>query len=434
MRLDPRREAAWRKLGYRKHGNRWMTDAQIAAVEDQKKSERIWLPQVKKIHKDIHGSNGAKKRDLARAAFEAIHDEKAIPSLYREFGGNPTDQLLLIQALDRIDTPLATKVLAMLAVYGQTPEVRRRATELLRGRPSQDYLELLVDLMVDPFKYEVKPVGGPGSPGMLFVEGEKFNMARFYAPPPPPNVVPQPGDIITYDRFGMPGILRHVVTHEGRTGLEYTGVPVRWRGPVLRAADDDGGPESGRRGGGPARGGRRRGQGDQRRPPALLRAGHRGRGLRDGQGQGTHTQGVAHGREGREGGEEIWRREEADGPYRGRPGIPTRLRSNLLHESQGRRRLLTGATLAASGPEASPPGGYPPAGDDLARADNEWIAQALAGGFDTSPTRERGSVGPVRPTGTHPGPMRDAGPSFARRTGRGRADRRTDPRSRVGLV
>ena len=68
MRLDPRREAAWRKLGYKKYGNRWMTDAQIAEVEDQKKAERIWLPQVKKIHKDIHGSNGAKKRDLARAA------------------------------------------------------------------------------------------------------------------------------------------------------------------------------------------------------------------------------------------------------------------------------------------------------------------------------------------------------------------------------
>ena len=73
----------------------------------------------------------------------------------------------------------------MLAVYGRTPEVRRRATEILRGRPAEDYLELLVGLMVDPLKYEVKPVAGPGSPGVLFVEGERFNVARFYAPPPP---------------------------------------------------------------------------------------------------------------------------------------------------------------------------------------------------------------------------------------------------------
>jgi hypothetical protein len=52
---------------------------------------------LKKIHKDIHGANGAKKRDQARAALEAIRDEKAIPSLYREFGGSQTDQVLLIE-------------------------------------------------------------------------------------------------------------------------------------------------------------------------------------------------------------------------------------------------------------------------------------------------------------------------------------------------
>ena len=44
VRLDPRREAAWRKLGYRKYGNRWMTEAQIAEAEDQKKADRVWAP------------------------------------------------------------------------------------------------------------------------------------------------------------------------------------------------------------------------------------------------------------------------------------------------------------------------------------------------------------------------------------------------------
>jgi tetratricopeptide (TPR) repeat protein len=219
VRLDPKREAAWRKLGYKKYGNRWLTDAQIAEAEDQKKAEKIWLPQLKKIHKDIHGSNGAKKREVARAAFEAIRDEKAIPSLYRQFGSSQTDQILLIQVLERIDKPLATRVLAMLAVYGRTPEVRRHATEVLRGRASEDYLELLVDLLVDPLKYEVKSVGGPGSPGVLFVEGQQFNVARFYAPPPPPNVVPQPGDIISYDAAGMPVITRSLGQLGSRTGV-----------------------------------------------------------------------------------------------------------------------------------------------------------------------------------------------------------------------
>ena len=90
-----------------------------------------------------------------------------------------------MQVLGQIDAPLSSKVLALMAVYGKSPEVRGRATEMIRRRPDEDYLELLVDLMVDPLKYEVKPVGGPGSPGVLFVEGERFNTKRFYAAPPP---------------------------------------------------------------------------------------------------------------------------------------------------------------------------------------------------------------------------------------------------------
>jgi hypothetical protein len=212
VRLDPRREAAWRKLGFKKYGRRWMNDVQIAAAEELRQAARTWQPQLKKIHKDIHGVNGAKKLRAARAALEAIRDEKAIPSLYREFAGGRTDQLILIETLERIDKPLSTRLLAMLAVYGRTPEVRRKATELLRGRPAADYLELLVGLLVDTVKYEVKPVAGPGSPGVLFVEGQRFNTARYYAPPPPPNVLPQPGDVITYDQMGMPVITRSVGT------------------------------------------------------------------------------------------------------------------------------------------------------------------------------------------------------------------------------
>lgn len=92
------------------------------------------------------------------------------------------DQLILVQVLGQIDKAPSSRVLAMLAVYGKTPDLRRRAIETLRGRPAEDFLDLLVGLMIDPYKYEVKPVAGPGSPGVLFVEGEKFNVSRFYAP------------------------------------------------------------------------------------------------------------------------------------------------------------------------------------------------------------------------------------------------------------
>jgi hypothetical protein len=219
VRLDPKRDAAWRKLGFKKQGNRWMTDEQIAAEAEQKKAEKVWAPRLRALHREIHGG---KKRDEAQAELESISDPAAIPSVYREFaGGGERDQLIAVQVLGRIESPVSSKVLALLGVYGKTPEVRRRATETLRGRPSEDYLELLVGLMKDPISYEVKPVGGPGSPGVLFVEGARFNVRRFYAPPPPPTIMPRPGDTISYDALGMPVITRPIggaVSKEGVPG------------------------------------------------------------------------------------------------------------------------------------------------------------------------------------------------------------------------
>jgi hypothetical protein len=132
-----------------------------------------------------------------------------VPSVYREFAaGGPADQVLAVQVLGQIDAPEASKVLAILAVYGKSPDVRRRATETLRHRKADEYLALLVNLLADPIKYEVRPVGGPGSPGVLLVKGQRFDVRRFYAPPAP-NFQVRPGDILMgYDNLGLPIIDR----------------------------------------------------------------------------------------------------------------------------------------------------------------------------------------------------------------------------------
>jgi hypothetical protein len=207
--IDPKRDAAWKKLGFKRYGNRWATDKQIAELEDQKKGDKVWGPRLAKIHKDIHGTNGKAKTKLAQTELDKITDPRAVPSIYREFsrGGN-SDQLILLDLLGQIDKPISSKVLALIAVYGKTPDVRRQAIRILRQRPSQDFVEVLVGLMSDEFKYEVRPVRGPGQPGVLFVEGEKFSVNRFYAPPAPPDTSPQFGDLITYDRSGNPVIIR----------------------------------------------------------------------------------------------------------------------------------------------------------------------------------------------------------------------------------
>jgi hypothetical protein len=119
--------------------------------------------------------------------------------------GGERDQLITVQLLGQIDAPLSSKTLAALAIYGKTPQVRRGALETLRRRPAEDFLAMFVALMRDPLKYEVRPVGGPGSPGVLYVEGEQFNVQRFYVPPMP-SLGPRFGQTIGYGPDGAPTV------------------------------------------------------------------------------------------------------------------------------------------------------------------------------------------------------------------------------------
>ncbi len=206
VQLDPKRDSAWKRLGYKKYKGRWMLDEQIAEAREQEKADARWASEFKAIHRHIHGGP---RRDEAEAALARIVDPRAVPSLYREFADrSPADQRILIQVLGQVRGPVASKTLASLSIYGVSADVRRMATETLRGREPVEFVEFLVALMPKLLKYEVRPVAGPGSPGILFVEGDRFNVRRFYAPPPPPNVGYRPGDIITYDNTGSPLIFR----------------------------------------------------------------------------------------------------------------------------------------------------------------------------------------------------------------------------------
>jgi hypothetical protein len=219
IRLDPSRDAAWRKLGFRKQNGRWMNDNDLAEDAEQKKADKVWGPKLRKIHRSIHKSG--KVLIEAEEALAAVEDPRAVPTIFREFGnGGARDQEVAVQALGHISSPLSSRLIAMLAIYGKSPEVRRRSVESLRSRDADDYLEFLVGLLEDTLKYEVRPVGGPGSPGVLYVEGQKFNVKRVYAAPAVPNVVPGPGDLVRYDQNGLPIIERPNVS-----ATTYTPIP-----------------------------------------------------------------------------------------------------------------------------------------------------------------------------------------------------------------
>ncbi len=203
-RLDPTRDLAWKRLGYKKHDGHWATDAQLAVikldVEAQKKADRTWPPLLEQWKADL---NRPSRRAAAEANLLTVTDPRALASVARVFGTD-ADAPRAVQLLGQIDAPAASRMLAQLALFGASPETRRTATETLRRRDPREYAHLLIGFLARPVRFEVRPVNGPGSPGVLFVEGEKANVKRLYEP----NSPIRPTDQITTDRFGQPVISR----------------------------------------------------------------------------------------------------------------------------------------------------------------------------------------------------------------------------------
>lgn len=216
VRLEPGREAAWKRLGCKKHDGRWLTEAQIVAERREREAQAQANQRWKPLMTRWRGWLGqASKRDEAERAIAAVTDPHAVPSIWAVFVEGvmgERGQAKAVQMLGQIDAPRASRALAMLAVFSDSAEVRRTATETLRGRDTRDFLGPVIALLRNRVKYEVRPVGGPGSPGALFVEGQRFNVQRLYSPPPMPNIPIFDGEPVTYDLDGLPVVSRFLGT------------------------------------------------------------------------------------------------------------------------------------------------------------------------------------------------------------------------------
>ncbi len=182
--LDPSRETAWKHLGYKKQGGRWVKPEEAAAAKQeaqhQKTADKHWRPKLEKLREGL-ASKDAAKRAKAEQGLTDVTDPRAVPMIWALFvRGGERQQVAAIQMLGQIEGPSASNGLAVLAVFSPTTVVRRRAIETLKGRDPRDVVGKLIGLVKKPYKYQVRPVGGPGSPGELFVEGERFNIQRFY--------------------------------------------------------------------------------------------------------------------------------------------------------------------------------------------------------------------------------------------------------------
>lgn len=215
LRIDPTREAAWKRLGYQKFQGRWLTPVQIARVKAEAKvqadADKTWKPTLTKWKRWLADSE---KRGDAESALANVTDPRAVPAIGLVFGaGSDRDQLRAVQLLGQIDARSASRMLAVLALFARDGNTRSAAAQTLRFRDPREFADILIAQIQRPLRYELRPVGGPGSPGILFVEGERFNRQLSYSPPPMPWIPMLPNDRLIADLDGMP-ILQHVT----RTG------------------------------------------------------------------------------------------------------------------------------------------------------------------------------------------------------------------------
>ncbi len=212
VRLDPKHAEAWKKLGYKKVGDRWVTDAQASGEQEEKRAQgeadKRWQPRLERIKADLANHT---LREPAERSMADVTDPRAAAMVWKVFvlkGDAKTDaaHLRAVQMLGQIDSASSSRFLASLAVFDRSPEVRRRAAETLRRRDPREYAALLIGMLRETIRFEVKKVGGPGSPGELYIEGKKANIKRLYSPTGVPN--PQPGDRFAYDSLGRLVLVR----------------------------------------------------------------------------------------------------------------------------------------------------------------------------------------------------------------------------------
>ncbi|MGO9469097.1 MAG: polymorphic toxin-type HINT domain-containing protein [Isosphaeraceae bacterium] len=195
LRLDPTRESAWRHLGYKKAGNRWVKPDDLAAekreAEIQKRADKQWKPKLEKVRDGLESKDPA-RRARAEKAMAEVTDPRAVPMIWTTLiTGSERLQVAAVQILGQIDGPVASTSLAALAVFNPSGPVRGRAIQTLTRRDPRDVVDRLIGMIRKPFKYQVRLVNGSGSPGELFVEGEKFNVRRLYTMTPvDPNRIP----------------------------------------------------------------------------------------------------------------------------------------------------------------------------------------------------------------------------------------------------
>jgi Pretoxin HINT domain len=220
---DPRRDAAWKRLGFKKVSGHWDKPERVAAAKTeadlQHKANKTWVALLEKWRGALSSRDKARRAD-AEIGLSSVTDSRAVPAVWIVFvlGGDEL-QRIGVKLLGQINAARSSRALAMIALTSQSSIVRGEAVKILKGRDPRDYAAVLIVLFRDPIKYDVKSVNGPGSQGELLVKSKSSNVQRLYTPLAPPSLAMLPSGPIVFDSYGFPVILHDMGISTATTTL-----------------------------------------------------------------------------------------------------------------------------------------------------------------------------------------------------------------------
>jgi hypothetical protein len=184
-RIDPNRADAWERLGCRKVGNRWLSEAEIAdeqaQAEARRKDDAYWGVRVGQWWRQWLADKG--HRAEVQEAFAAELRPGAVPTIRTMFTrGTIEQQLVAVGLYNRIDSPEAIRGLTEFATLDRHPEVRAQAVEALIRRDPTEVVEPLIALMRTPFQVEIATGPGVNPVKRVQIEDDRTILRKYYVP------------------------------------------------------------------------------------------------------------------------------------------------------------------------------------------------------------------------------------------------------------
>ena len=136
-RLDPSRDIAWIRLGYKKNKDHWVKPDVLAAhkleAERQKHADMIWKPKLEKLRQALESSVETRRLKAEHELYQ-VTDPRAVPMIFKTFGaGGEEIQTVAVELLSQIEGPGASFDILAIALRTKSSTVRERATPRWRA-------------------------------------------------------------------------------------------------------------------------------------------------------------------------------------------------------------------------------------------------------------------------------------------------------------